>query len=56
LTTFTSDAQFTVIFTGPDVLLLAIVSPMALTVTVLLMNGQLPLVVSALKVIVLFAP
>jgi hypothetical protein len=36
LTTFTSAAQLTVIFTGPDVLLLELVSPSELTVAVLL--------------------
>ena len=34
--------QLTVIFTGPDVLLLALVSASELTVAVLLMAGQFP--------------
>ena len=37
LTTLTSAEQFTVTFTGPEVLLLEFVSPSALTVAVLLM-------------------
>jgi hypothetical protein len=50
LVTETSAEQFTVIFTGPDVLLLALVSPSELTVAVLLMAGQFPAEVVAVRV------
>ena len=42
--------QLTVIFTGPDVLLLAVVSVSELTVAVLLMAGQFPADVVAVRV------
>ena len=50
LTTLTSGAQFTVIFTGPEVLLPELVSPSELTVAVLLMAGQVPAEVVAVRV------
>ena len=50
LTTLTSAAQFTVIFTGPDVLLLELVSASELTVAVLLMAGQFAAEVVAVRV------
>ena len=51
LLTLTSAVQLTVIFTGPEVLLLELVSPSALTVAVLLIAGQLPAEVVAVRVI-----
>jgi hypothetical protein len=42
--------HLTVIFTGPEVLLLAVVSVSELTVAVLLMEGQLPVEVFAVRV------
>ena len=55
LMTLTSAAQLTAIATGPEVLLLALVSASALTVAVLVMAGQLALDVVAVRVIVLVA-
>jgi hypothetical protein len=55
LVTLTSAAQFTVIFTGPEVLLLAVVSVSELTVAVLLIAGQFPVEVVAVSVMDLVA-